>query len=103
MFILEALEHYAKTDHIALRYHDEQVSFAALNRMADAFAAYLRCTLPDDCRPVMIYGHKQSFIPACMFGALKAGLDADIVVLTGSPLELGSAVTAVFVGGEKVV
>lgn len=36
-------------------------------------------------------------------GALKAGLDADIVVLTGSPLELGSAVTAVFVGGEKVV
>ena len=73
MFILEALEHYAKTDRIALRYHDEQVSFAALNRMADAFAAYLRCTLPDDCRPVMIYGHKQSVIPACMFGALKAG------------------------------
>ena len=73
MFILEALEHYAKTDRIAIRYHDEQVSFAALNRMSDAFAAYLRRTLPDDGRPVMLYGHKQSVLPACMFGALKAG------------------------------
>lgn len=73
MFILEALEHYAKTDRIAIRYHDDQVSYAALNRMADAFAAYLCRTLPGDGRPVMIYGHKQSCIPACMFGALKAG------------------------------
>ena len=73
MFILEALEHYAKTERIAIRYHDERVSFAALNRMADAFAAYLCRTLPSDGRPVMIYGHKQSVIPACMFGALKAG------------------------------
>ena len=40
MFILEALEHYAKTDRIAIRYHDEQVRFAALDRMADAFAAF---------------------------------------------------------------
>ena len=40
MFILEALEHYAETDRIAIRYHDEKVSFSALNRMADAFAAY---------------------------------------------------------------
>ena len=74
MFILEALEHYAETDRIAIRYHDERVSFSALNRMADAFAAYLRRTLPSDGRPVMIYGHKQSAIPACMFGALKARL-----------------------------
>ena len=73
MFILEALEHYAKTDRIAIRYHDEQVRFAALDRMADAFAAYLCRALPDDGRPIMIYGHKQSVIPACMFGALKAG------------------------------
>ena len=36
-------------------------------------------------------------------GALKAGLDADIVVLTGSPLELSSETTAVFVNGEKVL
>lgn len=48
MFILEALEHYAETDRIAIRYHDEKVSFSALNRMADAFAAYLRRTLPSD-------------------------------------------------------
>ena len=73
MFILEALEHYAETDRIAIRYHDEKVSFSALNRMADAFAAYLRRTLPSDGRPVMIYGHKQSAIPASMFGALTAG------------------------------
>ena len=55
MFILEALEHYAETDRIAIRYHDERVSFSALNRMADAFAAYLRRTLPSDGRPVMTY------------------------------------------------
>ena len=39
MFILEALEHYAETARIALRYHDEKVSFSALKRMADGFAA----------------------------------------------------------------
>lgn len=71
MFILEALEHYAETDRIAIRYHDEKVSFSALNRMADAFAAYLRRTLPSDGRPVMIYGHKQSAIPACAQGRAR--------------------------------
>lgn len=47
--------------------------------------------------------------PACItglsdrVGALKAGLDADVVVLTGSPLALSSRTSAVFVGGERVI
>lgn len=36
-------------------------------------------------------------------GALEVGLDADILVLTGSPLELSTRTSAVFVGGEQVV
>ena len=73
MFILEKLAEYAKTDRIAIVYGDERVSYAALDRRADAFAAYLKRELPGSTAPILIYGHKDSAIPACMFGALKAG------------------------------
>lgn len=36
-------------------------------------------------------------------GALEVGLDADIVVLTGSPFEIASQTSAVFVSGEQVL
>ena len=73
MFILEKLETYAKTGRTAIVYRGERTSYYELNRRADAFAAYLRRTVPDNAAPVMIYGHKQSEIPSCMFGALKSG------------------------------
>lgn len=73
MFILEKLAEYAKTDRTAIVYGGVRTSYTQLNGWADAFAAYLTATFPDSTAPVMIYGHKDSEIPACMFGALKAG------------------------------
>lgn len=73
MFILEKLEEYAKTDRTAIVYGDARIGYAQLNLWSDAFAAYLEREFPQNRAPVMIYGHKDSEIPACMFGALKAG------------------------------
>lgn len=73
MFILEKLAQYAETGRTAIIYNGVQTSYAELNRQSDAFAAWLRETLPDSSAPVLIYGHKDSAIPACMLGSLKAG------------------------------
>ena len=73
MFLLDKLEHYAGTDRIALLYRDQAVSYRTLHRQAEAFAAYLLDAFGDSDAPVLIYGHKDLLIPACMFGALKAG------------------------------
>ena len=73
MLVLEKLAAYAATERCAIRYGDETLSFAALERGSNAFARHLLRTLSDDRTPVLIYGHKELAIPCCMFGALKAG------------------------------
>lgn len=73
MFLLDKLEQYAGTDRIALLYHGQALSYRALNRQADAFAAYLLDAFGESDAPVLIYGHKELLIPVCMFGAIKAG------------------------------
>lgn len=73
MFLLEALKKYAAAGRTAIRYKGDALSFAELDRRSDAFAAWLLRTFGDDRTPVLIYGHKELDIPACMFGALKAG------------------------------
>ncbi len=73
MFLLDKLEQYAGTDRIALLYQGQAVSYRDLSRQAEAFAAYLLDAFGSDDAPVLIYGHKDLFIPPCMFGAIKAG------------------------------
>ena len=73
MFILEKLAQYARTERTAIVYGEDSLSFAALEQRSNAFARYLLDTLADDHTPVMIYGHKELAIPACMFGCLKSG------------------------------
>ena len=72
MWILEQLARYAETDRTAIIYGQERLRYAALDRQANAFAAYLRRTLPGDA-PILLYGHKELALPVCMFGALRAG------------------------------
>lgn len=86
MFLLEALAAHAKTDRTAIVYGEEARSFAELERQSNAFAAWLLRTFGDDRTPVLIYGHKELCIPACMFGALKAGR-AYVPVDTTFPVE----------------
>ena len=73
MFLLEQLERLARTDRVAIRYGDEALTFAQLDARSDAFAAWLLDTFGEDRTPVVLCGHKELALPACMFGALKAG------------------------------
>ena len=73
MFILEQLRHYASTGRVAFRYGAETMTYAQLDARSDAFAAWLLETLGDDRTPVVLYGHKELSLPACMFGCIKAG------------------------------
>lgn len=86
MFLLQNLAEFAKTDRTAIVYGGASVSFAELERQSGAFAAYLLKNLGEDRTPILIYGHKELAIPACMFGALKAGR-AYIPVDTSFPPE----------------
>ena len=73
MLILEKLSHYAGTERTAFLYGEQSLSYAELERRSNAFAAFLLRRFGDDRTPILIYGHKDLSIPACMFGALKAG------------------------------
>ncbi len=73
MFILEMLARYARTARTAIIYAGDTLSFAALEQQSNAFAQYLLDMFGEDRTPVLLYGHKQLSIPACMFGCLKAG------------------------------
>ena len=73
MEILRKLRQYAKTDRTAIVYGEKSLSYRDLNAWSDAFAAYLREKQPGSKAPVLLYGHKDLEIPACMFGCLKAG------------------------------
>lgn len=74
MFILEKIAEYAKTDRIALVNREERLTFAQMDQYSDALAAYLLDTFgAADHTPVVIYGHKQTEMLPCMYGALKAG------------------------------
>lgn len=72
MFVLEKIKEYAKTERTALVNREERLSYAELDAMSDAFGAYL-LTLGEDKAPVVIYGHKETGILPCIYGALKAG------------------------------
>lgn len=74
MFILEKIAEYAKTDRVALINREEQLTFAQMDAYSDALAAYLLDQFgTTDKTPVVIYGHKQTEMLPCMYGALKAG------------------------------
>ena len=74
MFVLERIRAHAAAGRTALINRDERLSFGQLDRQSDAFAAHLIHTLgSDNHTPILIYGHKQTSILPCLFGALKAG------------------------------
>lgn len=73
MYILEALNAYAKTNRIALINREESLSFTALDAQSDAFAEWLLAQCGDDRTPIVIYGAKETAFLPCIFGALKSG------------------------------
>ncbi len=73
MFLLEGIKKFAKTDKIALICRETSMSYAELDALSDAFAAWLLDAFPGEKSPVVIYGHKEPLILPCIYGALKAG------------------------------
>ena len=69
MEILKRLAQYGKPDRTAIVYGEGTLSYRDLNRWSDAFAAFLKARFPDTKAPVLLYGHKDLEIPACMFGS----------------------------------
>ena len=74
MEILKKLAQLAETGRTAIVYGDKTLSYRELNSWSDAFAAYLKREAPEGKAPVLIYGHKELEIPACMFGSLKSSV-----------------------------
>ena len=73
MELLKQLQALAKENRTAIVYGEKTLSYRELNAWSDAFARFLLRTYPDGKQPVLLYGHKDLEIPACMFGSLKAG------------------------------
>jgi D-alanine--poly(phosphoribitol) ligase subunit 1 len=73
VFVLEKIKEYAATDRAALINREERLSYAELERLSNSFAEYLLRRYGDDRSPVVIYGHKETLILPCIYGALKAG------------------------------
>ncbi len=86
MFVLDKIQEFAKTDRIALINRDVLLTYEELNTLSNSFAAYLLDTFGEDRTPIVIYGHKETEILPCIYGALKAGRGY-VPVDTTVPLE----------------
>jgi len=73
MFVLDSIKKFTKTDKTALINSDMSLSYAELDCLSDAFAAWLLQRFGDDRSPIIIYGHKETLILPCIYGALKSG------------------------------
>lgn len=76
--VLAAVAHHAAVtgDRIFHISRDQQLTFAELAHHSDQVAQYLlRDSLQagSSARPVVVYGHKQTWMPVCFLGAVKAG------------------------------
>src|SRR4249920_3694429 len=75
MDLLASISEWARVqpDRIAHRSAGGSLSWGELIRRADALAAHLVATLPDDGSPVALLGHKESEMLVGFLGAAKAG------------------------------
>lgn len=73
MFVIDRIREYANTERIALINRSEVLSYAELDRRSECFAAFLLERFGEDRTPIVIYGHKETNILPCFYGALKAG------------------------------
>lgn len=53
-------------------YHGESLTYGQLEQYSDRIAAYLQAHVPDDKSPVVVYGHKQLYLPVIFLGCVKA-------------------------------
>lgn len=53
-------------------YHGKSFTYDQLEQYSDRIAAYLQEHIPDDKSPVVVYGHKQLYLPVIFLGCVKA-------------------------------
>jgi len=73
MKILESIDKFAKTERIAVRCLDKELTYKQLKDYSDKIATYLLEEFKDDKTPIVIYGNKENEILPIMMGALKSG------------------------------
>lgn len=73
MKIIESIKKYSKTDRVALRCNEENLSYKELEIYSEAIALYLKEMYGEANTPIVIYGNKENMIMPCMIGALKSG------------------------------
>jgi D-alanine--poly(phosphoribitol) ligase subunit 1 len=75
MDLLERIAHWGRVapDRPAHVSRHGRLTYGELSRRADAVAAHLMRTLPDDRAPVAVLGHKEPEVLIAFLGALRAG------------------------------
>lgn len=78
MKLLEKLEYYAveRKNTVAFRNaynQNDQLTYGELKEYSDKLATYIRKVIPDDGRPIIVYGHKHSSMLYAFLGCVKSG------------------------------
>ncbi|SFD44103.1 D-alanine--poly(phosphoribitol) ligase subunit DltA [Clostridium uliginosum] len=73
MKVLDSIDKFAKTDRIAVKCLDKELTYKELKNYSDKIAKYLLEEFKEDRTPIIIYGNKKNEILPVMMGALKSG------------------------------
>lgn len=71
--LLDKLDKYYDSDRIFYRNKDKEYSYKDLIDNSNSLAAYLDEVLGDDKTPVVVYGHKEYFMPMAFLACSKSG------------------------------
>ncbi len=73
MKILESIDKFSKTERVAVKCLDKELTYKQLKDFSDKIATYLLEEFKEDRTPIVIYGNKENEILPLMMGALKSG------------------------------
>ena len=75
MDILKEIRKTAKEhgERIAIKSEEESLTYAQLEEYSDCLAVWLQQNMPDSKTPVVVYGHKNSYMVVCFLACVKAG------------------------------
>ncbi len=73
MNVLHKIKEYSKQKRLAVTCDGEELTYEELDKLSDAFAAYMIDNYKQDKSPIVIYGNKDNLILILIMGALKSG------------------------------
>ncbi|MEI6101945.1 MAG: AMP-binding protein, partial [Eubacteriales bacterium] len=73
MDFIGRIDNNSMLDQTAYRIRDDSLTYRELKWRSDALAVYLLETLGKKRKPVIVYGHKNSWMPVCFLACAKSG------------------------------